>query len=374
VKIALTHVDLPSETKGGVAHQVHHFANVLAGRGHDVTLFTFSTPGKDCQYGVRQIPVSRRLPRRLWPFAFAWQLAQIDFSGFDVLHVNGDGYLLGPRGRGGARRPPRLRTFYGSARDEALSAVRFRRRAVQFVLAWLETMDARRADSNVGISEATRARIPAVSVIVPCGVDLSRFRPGPKTDHPTVLFVGTAGGRKRGNFLADVFAREIRPQFPDAELWTVSDQPLAGDNVVNLGRVTDDALADLYRRAWALCLPSTYEGFGVPYIEALASGTVAVASPNAGAGEVLQNGAWGVIAADDALGQQINTLLADSERRAHYEQRGLARAQEFDWASVAARYENIYRRLAGETSGGAMEPSQPVPPLVSLTRTRQQER
>ena len=332
-----------------MAHQVHDLANVLAGRGHDVTLFTFSPAWPDCRYQVHQItPPPKRL-RRLGAFLFARALARTNFAGFDVLHANGDSYLI----RRGPRRPPLLRTFYGSARDEAKSAVRLRRRLYQSVAGVLEIWDARNADRVVGISATTRARIPAVSEIVPCGVDLSAFRPGEngaKSEQPTVLFVGTAGGRKRGDFLADVFARQVRPRFPRAELWTVADRPLAGSGegsgVVNHGRVSRDALAELYRRAWVFCLPSTYEGFGVPYVEALASGTAVVASENAGAREVLQNGAFGTLAGDADIGEAICRLLGDDDARRAQQERGLVRAQDFAWERVAARYERLYAELS----------------------------
>ena len=57
----------------------------------------------------------------------------------------------------------------------------------------------------------------------PNGVDLSRFHPGAKTAHPTVLFVGTYLRRKRGKLLVEVFERDILPRFPAAELWMVSE-------------------------------------------------------------------------------------------------------------------------------------------------------
>ena len=49
--------------------------------------------------------------------------------------------------------------------------------------------------------------------------------------------------------------------------------PDPGPGVRVLGRLGAEALADAYRRAWVFCLPSDYEGFGIPYAEALASGT-----------------------------------------------------------------------------------------------------
>ncbi len=337
VKIAMTHVDLPNQAKGGVAHQVHYLSNALVERGHDVTLFSFSPAFDECRYAVRQLPAPMKL-RKLWSFLFAAALARVDFTGFDVIHSNGDNYLL--RGR-----HPQIRTFYGSAKDEAQSAVRLRRKLYQIVISWLEQASTRVADVNVGISEATRARIPAITTIVPCGVDIQRFRPGAKSPHPALLFVGTTGGRKRGAFLADIFQREVRPRFPDAELWAVAEKPMEGEGIRNFGRVSLDVLTDLYQRAWVFSLPSSYEGFGVPYIEALAAGTPVVASPNPGAREVLREGEFGLLPEDAQLGAAINQLLGDAALRESFVGNGLVRAQDFSWDSVTAQYVKLYTDL-----------------------------
>ena len=56
-----------------------------------------------------------------------------------------------------------------------------------------------------------------------------------------------------------------------------------------------ERLIELYQQAWLFCLPSSYEGFGVPYIEAMSCGTPVVATPNAGAREVLEEMAGGTL-------------------------------------------------------------------------------
>lgn len=342
MKIAMTHVDLPNEAKGGVAAQSHYLANALVDQGYEVTMFTFSPAYAECRYQVRQYAVPTAIKRlRLQSFFFAVCLAQTDFSEFDIVHTHGDNYLLF-----GCH--PHLRTFHGSAIDEAKHAVRLRRRVYQTVIAGLEQMGSWVADVNIGVSKTTQKRIPAVSTIISCGVDLSRFRPGEKADYPCVLFVGTVGGRKRGAFLADIFVREVRSRFPNAELWTVADQPIQGEGVVNFGKVPLEKICELYQRAWVFCMPSTYEGFGVPYIEAMASGTAVVASPNPGACEVLDDGKYGVLAVDSALGEQINCLLANETLRSSYVSKGLLRAKAFDWQEITKQYENVYLTTIAE--------------------------
>lgn len=343
LRIALTHVDLPNESKGGVAHVTHYFANALAARGHDVTVFTFSPAFAECRYRVVTLPDSG--PGRFRPFRFAAALARCDFSGFDVLHTHGDCYLMG------RCRTPHLRTFHGSARDELRTAVSPQRKAFQWLCVHLEEWSSRVADASVGVSENTRARLPRVSEVIPNGVDLTRFSPGEKYAHPALLFVGTSGGRKRGQWLADLFAREVRPRVPGAELWTVAEKDIEGEGVVNFGRVPLERLADLYRRAWAFCLPSTYEGFGVPYIEAMASGTAVAATPNPGAVEVLRGGESGVLVEDAALGGALAGLLTDGAWREEYARRGLLRARDYSWERVVELYEAAYARLLPGGSG-----------------------
>lgn len=341
----MTHVDLPNESKGGVAHVSHYLANVLADRGHDVTMFTFSPAFAECRYKVVTLP--DRGPGRLRPFRFAAALARRDFSGFDVLHTHGDCYLLG------RCTVPHLRTFHGSARDELRTARSPQRKAFQWLSVYLEEWSSRVADASVGVSENTRARLPRVGEVIPNGVDLSCFAPGAKHPTPALLFVGTSGGRKRGQWLADLFAREVRPRVPGAELWTVAEKDIHGEGIVNFGRVSLEELTGLYRRAWAFCLPSTYEGFGVPYIEAMASGTAVAATPNPGAVEVLGGGEWGVLAGDGSLGGELATLLSDAARREGCAHRGLSRAQDFSWDRVAERYEAVYTRLSGRDTASA---------------------
>lgn len=337
MKIAMTHVDLPNESRGGVAFQAHYLANALVDRGHEVTMFTFSPVYTDCRYQVHQYHLPLQL-RRLKAFIFAARLASTNFASFDIIHTHGDNYLLWGQ-------HPQVRTFHGSAQDEARSAVRLRRRLYQTILAKLEPVGAWMADINVGVSQATKVRIPAVSALIPCGVDTTHFSPGDKSDQPTVLFVGTVEGRKRGKFLADIFLREVRDRFPQAELWVVADRPIEGEGITNFGKVSLETLCSLYQRAWLFCLPSTYEGFGVPYLEAMASGTAVIATTNPGAQEVLSNGKYGLIVKDDELGGQINRLLTNTKLRRFYAQNGLRYVQEFSWRQIAMRYETLYTNL-----------------------------
>ena len=341
MKIAMAHVDLPNESKGGVAMQAHLMANALVKAGHEVTMYTFSERFSECNYAVNTLPVIPKL-RKFQSFLFAKKLSEQQFHSYDIVHTHGDNYLLG-------KVHPQVRTMHGSASWERRTAKTARRKAYQTIMQKLETRGSRIADVCVGVSENTRQDVPAVSFVIPNGVDLNLFYPGKKTTQPTVLFVGTVGGRKRGNLLLEIFNKRIKPYFPNAELWSVADAPMHGDGVVNCGRVSTDELCRLYRESWIFCLPSTYEGFGVPYIEAMASGTPVVATPNAGSCEVLSNGQYGILAQEDQLGQSICDLITDASRRKVLTETGIERAKIYSWPTIIAQYESVYQSLVTPT-------------------------
>ena len=224
MKIALCHCDLPNQSKGGVAHVVHDMANAFVERGHDVTMFTFSPRYDDCRYDVHTFPNPPRI-KRFMSVAQGINLAKTDFSRFDVVNAHGDSQWM-TKGR-----YPLVRTMNGSAKDEAASATKLPRKLFQLLLYSWEKQSTRNATLNIGISEATRERYDCEMRVIPCGVNIERFSPGAKSAHPTVLFVGTTGGRKRGQLVADAFNRVIRPALPTAELWSVAEAPMDGDGI-----------------------------------------------------------------------------------------------------------------------------------------------
>ena len=114
------------------------------------------------------------------------------------------------------------------------------------------------------------------------------------------------------------------------------------DGVEVLGRLSDDELADEYRRAWVFCLPSSYEGFGIPYAEAMAAGLPVVATPNHGARYVTDDGRFGVLAEIDELGDRLADLLTDEPERQRLGTLAVGRAREFELGSVVDRYEEVY--------------------------------
>src|SRR5205807_294064 len=95
------------------------------------------------------------------------------------------------------------------------------------------------ADETIAVSDATRRWMPWVRRVIPNGIDLGQFAARDRSEHPTVLFVGTYHRRKRGKLLADVFERQVLRAIPEAELWMVCNDAPSRPNVKVLGRVSD---------------------------------------------------------------------------------------------------------------------------------------
>ena len=344
MRIGLFHASLPGPGRkpSGVDVAVHQLANALARTGGDhVTVLSLSPPPPDAAYRHRQLFAGRggavrgKLGRlTLLPAA----LNRLGLGeGLDVLHLHGDDWFYVHR------TCPTVRTLHGSALHEARTATSLKRQVAQRAVYGLEHLAARLATLSLGVGPDT-VRLYNTDWLIDNGVDLARFRPGPKWPTPRVLFVGTWAGRKRGSFLYDRFVNVVRPAVPGAELIMVSDKPPpVTPGVSHVVTPSDDQLADLYRSAWVFAYPSAYEGFGIPYLEAMASGTAVLASPNDGADYVLKGGALGRIASDADFGNDLVALLRDGDVRDRMAADGRRAAEAMSWDAVARQHRRVYR-------------------------------
>lgn len=115
------------------------------------------------------------------------------------------------------------------------------------------------------------------------------------------------------------------------------------------GFVPDKTLAVLYRLARVFVFPSLYEGFGLPPLEAMASGTPVITSNVSSLPEVVGDAAVLIDPLDaSAISQAIRRVLMDSDLREDLRQRGLRRVHEFSWERSVRRVREIYDEVLGE--------------------------
>lgn len=342
LRLAFFHSTLPEPDRkpGGVEAFVHRLANRLVEREHEVTVYTFGSCPHDAGYRAVKLGSSWLGTHRLSRLTLApLVLNRLPQAGFDVLHLHGDDWFLFPR------RVATVRTFYGSALFEAHTATTSRRRVAQGIVYPLEILASRLATASFDIgSQLPRGYRTDGSLALAVNPAIDS-QPSSRSSRPTVLFVGTWHGRKRGELLADTFERTVLPRHPTAELLMVSDRCIERPGVRWMRVPTDEELADLYRAAWVFCLPSTYEGFGLPYLEACTHGLPVVATPNAGSRHVLDRGA-GLLVHDAGLGDALAELLGDAAARARLGDAGRERARDFSWSRVLDEHEAAYELAA----------------------------
>ncbi len=203
--------------------------------------------------------------------------------------------------------------------------------------------------------------------VVPCGVDVARFTPGPRTPGRRLLAVGRLVPRKG----FDLPIRALR-DLPDTELTIVggpavgalSEDPEAqrlqgiaeecgvADRVHLRGKVDRSAMPEVLRGADAVLCTPWYEPFGIVPLEAMACGIPVIASAVGGMLDTVVDGETGTLvpARDiDALTTAIGQLLDDPDRGAAYGAAGRARAvARYAWDRIASDSARVYRRVTDE--------------------------
>lgn len=234
----------------------------------------------------------------------------------------------------------------------------------------------RQADHIVAISEATKTDIvnmlgvaPAKITVHLLGVDES-FKPLPQTDLQRyrielqlppkyILFVGTFEPRKNIRGLLDAYYQLVArlPETPPLVLagqrgW-LFDETMDYIDTLKLGsriqwreNVPQAAMSALYNMASLLVMPSFYEGFGFPALEAMACGTVPLVSNRSSLPEVVGDVGLQVNPDDPAaLADAMEYTLTHPGWMAQMQQAGRERASTFTWERTAALVLSVYQSL-----------------------------
>ncbi|MFQ6100789.1 MAG: glycosyltransferase family 4 protein [Anaerolineae bacterium] len=235
----------------------------------------------------------------------------------------------------------------------------------------------RRATHIIAISECTRRDLIAAYDVPPEKVTViyeaadSRFRPQPPETVAAVqaryglperylLFVGTIEPRKNlarllGSFeavhaegLTDGLVIVGRRGWLYGDFFARLERSPVRDAVIFPGYVPDEHLPALYAGAQALALPSLYEGFGLPVLEAMACGTPVACSDTSSLPEVAGDAALLFNPNEvESITAALRRLLRDADLRTDLRRRGFEQAARFSWKRVAAETRAVYDRLLG---------------------------
>jgi glycosyltransferase involved in cell wall biosynthesis len=248
---------------------------------------------------------------------------------------------------------------------------------------------AKRADAILTVSEASKRDIlrffdlPAEKVvvvhnaiderfwIVPDDTHVARVRERYQLERGFVLYAGNIKPHKNLERLIDAFAEVRQGDFEELKLLIIGDEisklPALRravhrhhlhKHVRFLGYVSDETLAILYRLAAVFVFPSLYEGFGLPPLEAMASGTPVVTSNVAALPEVTGDAAVLVDPLDTAsIVRGVVRVLTEPQLAEALRRRGPLRAREFSWERSVAKTRDLYERVA--TGRWSQEPGRP---------------
>ena len=244
------------------------------------------------------------------------------------------------------------------------------------------TLSSWRASGISTVSEYSRRdmfrfyRIPVERVhVVPDGVDTRLFRPINDldalsswriavfgSDHPYIAYAGKPTERRNLSALIRAYSElRIRWRLPHKLLIVGADLPGTSpfreviaeldldEHVKIVGHAPHQEMVYVYNAASLFIYPSSYEGFGMPVLEAMACGTPVIALQNTAFPEF----AGGIAhllsdASVETLTEGMHQVLTDERLRRRMEREGPLRAAQYDWRLIARRYLDLMIPLAGE--------------------------
>ena len=228
-----------------------------------------------------------------------------------------------------------------------------------------EHLTARTPQHPTAISGVTAGRLAAIGPdrdrieIIPNGIDVEQIRTAPLPDRGyDVLFAGRLIEHKNVHLLLEAFDRVAADT--DVTLGIVGDGPerdvleaqadalTHADRVEFLGFLDDyeDVLGHM-RAADIFCSPSTREGFGLTFAEAMAADCTVIAAnhPDSAADEVIDDAGFLVDPTVESLTETLDAALRGDRPSTD----PVERAQRYDWDAVADQAETAYQRAIGGT-------------------------
>jgi len=389
MKVLLVSLEYPPHSFGGVGSHVFHLSRALAERGIEVGVLS---PGpveaEKTEGNVRHFTTTiARIPGcKLLSFALkvpgCVQRIRGEFA-FDIIHSHfGPCAFLSKRVLGST---PLIETAHGTHVGELLALRPLKRLlpkevlgkfCLYPVLAFLDLLAYRKSVRIIAVSELARQEVCRYgkgllqkTVIVPNGIQLSEFSlevtPWVRRNEETrirCLTVAFMQARKGLDYLLEALSLINDKR---VLLTIVGDGPHFGrlkkladllgitDRVSFRGRLTRSAVREEFRNSQLFVLPSLWEGQGIVFLEAMASGLPIVATRIPGVNGMLEDQVNALLVPprdSRALAEAIQKLVASPELRLELASEGLKRVRQFDWNQLVDRIISLYS-LAREGKG-----------------------
>ncbi len=220
------------------------------------------------------------------------------------------------------------------------------------------------ADAIVCVSESTRRDLlhfydvdPSRAFAILSGIAPPRaYAPMEGLPKRYILFVSTIEPRKNLGVLLEAYER-VRAENPDVALVVVGKvgwkseslvPQLRRPGIVHLDYLDPARLASVYRDATAFVMPSIYEGFGFPLLEAMTHGVPSIAAHSSSLPEIGGDAALYFEPSDaSGLASKLTRVLTDDALRADLSTRGREQAAKFSWAAAADKTLAVLQNAAG---------------------------
>ena len=342
LKIGMVFSDLPQEGKkpGGVSVVVHELANALVRAGNIVHIYSYCAKPKDSLYKVIQLEpfVNLRFSRKL---GLPFQLANLNFNDLDILHLHGEDWAFINRS------VPTVRTFHGCSLSESKFAKSLKSKLIYTLYHPLELWAKKLANFSVGIGDDT-VKLLGVDTIISNGYAKDLYYLESKASQPTAIVVGTLEGRKQTKIAIELLLA-LKKEIPDLVVHAVVDRPYDHPSVQNWIGVSREELAKLVRESWIGLSTTLYEGFGVYYLEWMASGTVPITFDNIGTKSLIKNAEAGFLVNNlSDMGKATLLMLKNPSLRDRFAKNGVMAAKCLSWDDIAQQYMKVYSEVLTE--------------------------
>jgi glycosyltransferase involved in cell wall biosynthesis len=370
------------KTISGIGLHTNNLVRSLLKDGHEVHVIApdEQRPDGPLQYGFTGVkaPIFRRNQARWISLSFRFGQALRELNGlkrFDLVHfTDARESLFCPKtlpsvGNINDTYSAQLhaigyyRKYYADWLTRSLY-YRFVHTCESFALPRLDAVIANRQFTADVIADQYRVR-PEKLFICHKSIDVSLYRPALEARKinaphpPRILFVGTNMQRKGLPVIIQAMPA-LTSVFPNAELWVIGEDKViprmkalaeefgVSSNIHFLGWKSQHALIDIYACSDVFVMPSLTEAFGVVFLEAMASGVIAVGARVGGIPEIIEERVSGRLLENNdpqALGKILTDIFMDPHAQKLYRKRGLEKVESFSVEKMMACTYNIYESV-----------------------------